>query len=45
MRPEEHTYLPPGNGLKQQDVEQLRIRMEAFSELLRQRNYQRKVAV
>lgn len=29
----------------QQDVEQLRIRMEAFSELLRQRNYQRKVAV
>lgn len=29
----------------QQDVEQLRIRMEAFSEMLRQRQYQRGVAV
>lgn len=29
----------------QQDVEQLRIRMEAFSEMLRQRQFQRGVAV
>ena len=29
----------------QQDVEQLRIRMEAFSEMLRQRQYQKEVAV
>ena len=29
----------------QQDVEQLRIRMEAFSEMLRQRQYQKGVAV
>jgi benzoyl-CoA reductase/2-hydroxyglutaryl-CoA dehydratase subunit BcrC/BadD/HgdB len=29
----------------QQDVEQLRIRMEAFSEMLRQRQYQKGVTV